>query len=330
MVEPGAPLLEARDARIAVDDLIVVERLTCAARGDRVLCAGDTRALVAALTGVPLYAFRSHVAPPPGAVRAPPLAAAARGSASIDAGDPPGEARIVAGAIALAGADVASGAHRAISGGAPLDPPLPPGWTAEEYVGWSARLGGAPPRDARDLAAAALARVGLTSSRKRAVHALSLPERRAVILAGAMALSPSVVIIEDPLAGLEGAAAAFVLSAVAAATQGRGALLSTARLDLEGPAAVIAREASHVLVLSGGDLAFEGSLGDLAAGSRVYALVVRSDAEPLRAELAARGIVLRGGPRRFSAMLPPGTTTRDVVLAATSARVALTELLPLL
>lgn len=312
------PLLEARDARIAVDDVIAVERLTCAARGDRVLCAGDTQALFAALTGAPLHAAR-------GAASSSPVAPRDR-TGDVE---PPGEARIVAGSIALVGRNVASGAHRAVSGAAPLDPPLPPRWTAEAYVAWSARLGGASARAARDLAAVALARVGLAAARARVVQALALPERRALVLAGAIVLSPAVAVIEDPLAGLEGAAAAFVLSAVAAAAEGRGALVSATRLDLGGPAAVLARGASHVLVLSAGEVAFEGSFGDLAAGSRVYALAVRANIGPLRDELAARGIALRGGPVRFSAALPPGTTARDLILAATRARAPLIELSPI-
>ena len=316
---PAAPpLLEARDARIAVDDVIAVERLTCATRGDRVLCAGDTQALLAALTGVPLHVGRG----------AAPAGPAASHDLPGD-GEPPGEARVVAGTLTLAGRDVASGAHRALCGAAPLDPPLPPSWTAEAYVAWSARLGGAPARAARDLASAALARVGLAASRARVVQALALPERRALVLAGALALSPALVIIEDPLSGLEGASASFVLSAVTAATEGRRALVSAARLDLGGPAAALARGATHVLVLSVGEVAFDGALGDLAAGSRVYALAVHANTGPLRDELAARGIALHGGPVRFSATLPPGATTRDVLLAAARARAPLIELSPI-
>ncbi|MCC6557838.1 MAG: ABC transporter ATP-binding protein [Polyangiaceae bacterium] len=308
------PLLAAHAARIAVDDVIAVEALTCAARGDRVLCAGDTQALIAALTGVPLQVGRGAAAEP---------------DEREGDGDPPGEARVVAGTLALAGRDVARGAHRPVTGAAPLDPPLPPDWTADAYVGWSARLGGASARAARDLAPAALARAGLAASSRRPLRALALPERRALVIAAAISLSPAVVILEDPLSGLEGASAAFVLSAIAGATQGRGAVVSMARIDLGGPAGALAREATHVLALSGGEVAFDGPLAGLAAGSRVYALAVRANAGPLRDELAARGITLRGGPVRFSAALPPGATARDLLAAAARARAPLVELSPI-
>lgn len=310
------PLLEARGARVAVDDVVAIGDLTCATRGDRVLCAGDAQALVAALIGVQLS---SH------------------GPASSDeVAEPEGVARVVAGTLRLDGRDVARGAHRAIAGGAPLDPPLPASWTAEAYVAWSARLGGAPARAARDLGAAALAKVGLGPARRRALGGLALPERRALLIAAAVALSPAALVLEDPLAGLDGNAAAFVLGAVAAATEGRRALVSVGRLDLSGPAGALVRGASDLLVLSAGELVLAGSPAELDQGLRVYALTVRSQAEALREALARRGLTLKdlggevGSPARFSVALPEGASTREIVGAAAEARAAVVEMTPLI
>jgi ABC-2 type transport system ATP-binding protein len=305
--EAAPPLLEARDVRIAVDDVVAVERLSCATRGDRVLCAGDARPLFAAVTGVPLLA---------------------RGRREPD--EPPGEARVVAGSLALAGRDVAHGAHRAIAGAAPLDPPLPPRWTAEAYVAWSARLGGATTRPARALAATALERVGLLASRSRPLSALALPERRALVMAAAIATSPAVVVIEDPLSGLQGGAAGFVMAAIASATQGRRALLSIGRADAAGPGGALVRGATDLLVLSGGEVSFEGAPDALVQGFRVYALLVRKRADALRDALATRGIELRGGPSRFTVALPAGVSTRDIVAAVVQAQAAVVELSPIL
>ncbi|WP_437937192.1 ABC transporter ATP-binding protein [Sorangium sp. So ce341] len=310
----GPPLFDARAARVAVDDVVAIDALTAASRGDRVLCAGDTGALFAALTGIPLSAVRS----------------ASPGAAADDALDAaPGEARVVAGRLAIAGRDVARSAHRAASGAAPLDPPLPLAWTVDAYVAWGARLAGASPRAAAELVPSALARVGLAAAQKRALRTLALPERRALVLAQAIATAPPVLIAEDPLVGLDDGAAGFVLAALAGATEGRGALLTAARLDVEGPRGILVRGATDVLVLAGGELAFSGTFAEVAAGGRLYTLTVRSNAELLREELAARGIALRGGPARFSAALPDGATTRDVVLAAARCRAAIVELTPL-
>ena len=52
---PGeASLVEADDARVAIDGVVAIDRLTLRAGGDRVLFAGDAAALFAALTHVPL------------------------------------------------------------------------------------------------------------------------------------------------------------------------------------------------------------------------------------------------------------------------------------
>jgi ABC-2 type transport system ATP-binding protein len=236
---------------------------------------------------------------------------------------------VVAGSLRLAGRDVEKGEHVAFMGAAPLDPPFPPRWTAEEYVAWGARLAGVGKRAARNLAAAALDRTGIGRLRRRALSGLSLPERRVLALAQAVVTGPEVLVAEGPLSGLEGAAAAFVLQAIAAVTEGRQALLTATRLDAGSAEGTLARGASQIVVLAGGEVAAAGTPGELFAAARVVSLAVRTNAEPLRAELAARGIDLRGGPVRFSAALPPGATTREILAAAQAARAAVVEMVPL-
>lgn len=302
------PLLEASDARIAIDDVVAVDRLTLSTRGDRVLFAGDVEALFAALTGVSRGARASD--------------------AAID--DLPGEARVTAGSLRVAGRDVGTGLHLRNVGSAPLDPPLPAAWTAEEYVVASARLAGASPSAARDLASAALAKVGLIRARSRALRTLGLAERRAVVLAHAVVMSPEVLIAESPLSGLEGPGVELALAAIAGVTEGRRAILSGSKLDPRAPESALARGASYVVVLIGGEVALEGHPGELFSGASIYGLTVRSNAEPFRDELASRGIELRGGPQRFSAALPEGATTREIIAAASKAKAALIELVPLI
>jgi ABC-2 type transport system ATP-binding protein len=313
------PLLEAHEARITLDGVIAVDRLTLVTEGDRVVFAGDCGALFAAITGVPRSAG--------GGGRVP-----AGGGDREDRAEMPGEPAVSGGSLLLAGKSVADGSHLAIAGAAPLDPPMPPRWTAEDYVRWGARLAGTTRGAARDLAAAALARTGLLALRRKATGALSLPERRAVSLAQAIASGPEVLVAEAPLEGLEGAAAAFVRDAVLAAAEGRRLLTSVARLDAGTAEGALARGASHLVVLAGGEPALEGPPGELFAltGARVYALTVRSNAGPLRAALSARGIDLRGGPVRFSAALPAGTTTAEILKAAQAARAAVVEMVPLI
>jgi ABC-2 type transport system ATP-binding protein len=237
---------------------------------------------------------------------------------------------VIAGSLSVAGRDVASRSHLTVAGSAPLDPPLPFAWTAAEYVAWSARLTGAAKRVSHDLAATALAQVGLAASASRPVGTLALPERRALVLAHAIVTGPSVLIAEAPLAGLDGAAAAFVMAAIAGATANRAAIFSATRIDPGTPEGALARESTHLVVLSGGEVALEGPAGHLFAEVRIYALTVRSNIEPFRTELAARGITLRGGPSRFSVALPVGMTTREILASASEAKAALVELMPMI
>ena len=319
------PLLVAEEARIAVDGVVAIDRLTFSATGDHLLFAGDPAALFAAITGVPLSSRRG----------ARPVLTGKAARAALASSDDldeelPGEAYVVAGALLLAGRSVAEAAHTSLMGAAPLDPPLPPTWSAEEYVAWGARLAGARRRAASELAVTALARVGLLPARKRLTSALSQPERRALVLAQAVVMAPEILIAESPLAGLEGAAAAFVLDALVQATEGRRAIFSVTRIDPASPEGRLARAASHVIVLAGGEIALEGPPSDLFSGVRVYTLTVHKNAEPFRAELALRGIPLRGGPQRFSVELAVGGSTRDIVAAAQAARAALVEMVPLI
>ncbi|WP_050435654.1 ABC transporter ATP-binding protein [Chondromyces crocatus] len=309
MIQLSTPsaLLEARGARVSVDDVVALEGLTFVARGDRVLCAGDTQALFAAVSGMPLMP---------------------RGQATP--GDAPGEARVVAGSLLLAGRDVSRAEQLSVMGVAPLDPPLPPAWTAEAYVTWSARLGGAGAFVARGTAAASLTLVGLGHARHRRLDGLALPERRAMMLAAAIVLSPEVVVLEDPLSGLDGMAAAFVLSAIAAATRGRRALISTGRLDRTGPTGALVGGASDLLVLSAGELVFAGTPADASGGRRLFALVVRGQTESLQEALSARGLTLRAGAGRLLVSLPEGASTRAIVEAAAEVRAPIVEMVPVI
>ena len=308
MTEPSPPpVLHAEDARITIDDVVAIDHLTIRARGDRVLCTGESEALFAVLTAVPLRS------------RAP----------SHDDAAMPGEASLASGTLHVAGFDVATDAHLDAAGVAPLDPPLPKGTTAHDYVTWSARLAGYSSRVARDLAASALERVGLSAFLRRPVDAFELPPRRALVLAHALVADPSVLILEAPLAGLDGPGAVFVMNALAGATEGRRAILSAERLEPGTPEGDLARAASDVLVFGGGALVLEGPPEELFAGVRVYGVTIRGNASAFREELLARGIEVKGGPLRMSVRLSAEASTKDIVAAASKARAPLVEMFPI-
>jgi len=300
-------VLHAEDARIAVDDVVAMEKLTVRTRGDRVLCAGDTDVLFAALTGVPL---RSR-------------------SRAVTEDDMPGEASVAAGSLFIAGHDVGKREHFDIIGAAPVDVPLPPKMTVLEYVTWSARLAGESPRHARELAMGALERVGLSGAIKRQVSTLDVPGRRILALAHAACTDPPVLIVESPLGGLEPGPAAFVMNAIARVTEGRKAIFSVRKMEPGTPEGNLALGATDVLVFASGALVMEATPEELFASVRVYGVTIRKNGPAFRDELEARGLGVKGGPLRMSVTLPQDATTKEIMAAASKARAPLVELFPI-
>jgi len=304
---PETPILHAEEARIAIDDVVALDHLTVRARGRKVLCTGEAEALFAALTGVPLRAR----------------------SARVGDEDLPGEAQVVAGTLFVGGHDVAMNAHLPAVGVAALDPPLPPRFTAHEYVTWSARLAGLGERAGRELAASAIERVGLGPVLRRPLASLDLPARRALAFAHAIVADPAVIVLESPLAGLDGGAAHFVMGAMARASEGRGLIAGVERIDPATAEGELSRSASDILVFAGGALVLSGAPEELFAGQRVYGVTIRKNPGPFRDELALRGMAVKGGPLRMSVTLAEGGSTRDIVAAASRARAPLVELFPI-
>ncbi len=308
---PHAPLLVAQAARIAIDDAIAVDRLDMQVVGPRLLLVGDATGLLGALTGV-----------------ARPRATSIDHAAGLALHTP--EARVVAGVLRLFGLDVAAGDHVTAMGAAPLDVPLPPDWTALEYVLTALRLGGkGHGRAAAARAMGALEATGLGAAARRALRSLAMPERRALHFAAALARDVRVVVADDPLSGLEGAGAAFVLGAIGAATDGRGAILSARTPSAGAPEGVLAEHATHLAVLAAGEVAFVGTPDAIPRGARLWGLTVRANGDALAAELTRRGITLTGGPLRYAATVPEGGGARDLVAAAVAVRAPVVELSPL-
>ncbi len=300
-------VLHAEDARIAVDDVVAMEKLTVRTRGDRVLCAGDADVLLAALTGVPL---RSR-------------------SKSVTEEDMPGEASVVAGALFVAGHDAGKREHLDIVGAAPVDLPLPDGMTVLDYVTWSARLAGQSRGVARDLAISAIERVGLLGAQKRELKTLDLPMRRVLSLAHAISADPKVIIVESPLGGLEAGAAAFVMNAISRVTDGRKAIFSVRKMEPGTPEGNLALGATDVLVFASGALIMEATPEELFASVRVYGLTIRKNAGAFREELEARGMVVKGGPLRMSVTLSQEASTKEIMAASSRARAPIVEMFPI-
>ncbi|MRS12677.1 MAG: ATP-binding cassette domain-containing protein [Actinobacteria bacterium] len=133
------------------------------------------------------------------------------------------------------------------------------GTVAEEDVAFGPENLGVPSDELRERVGRALADVGLAGFERREPHMLSEGQKQRLAIAGALALEPSYLVLDEPTAMLDGAGRAGVLETLARlSARGVGILHVTHQLeDVLG--------ADRALVLSRGRVAFEGTPAELAA-----------------------------------------------------------------
>jgi energy-coupling factor transport system ATP-binding protein len=159
--------------------------------------------------------------------------------------------------------------------------------TVGKDVSYAPRKRGLPPAESRALVAQALSQVGLDyeTYRLRYIYALSGGQKRRVALAGALAAQPRVLILDEPVAGLDprGRAELGALIAGLARQQGLTVVLVGSAVD------ELAELADRAIVMHDGRVAMEG---------RLRALLRRAD------ELHALGLEL-SEPAEIALVLRP-------------------------
>ncbi|HEX9295363.1 MAG TPA: ATP-binding cassette domain-containing protein [Polyangiaceae bacterium] len=287
----NAPLLAAENLRIDLDGAVAIEGASFESRGNSVVLLGDADGLVAAIAG---------------------------------------KATVRSGTLALLGSDVERRAHLepSVVGLAPLDPPLPPRWTAREYLVWGARLAGSNRAAAQKEALATLSDLGLEALTTKLLEELTLGERRALVLAQAVAAKPAVLIASAPLTGLSGPDAPFVAAVLAAATRHRKWIISLSNPHAGSPENVLATAADDVLVFASGRLLRHGKLQRIEDGTIGYTLMLRGEVAAFRDALHQRGVELSGGPHRFFLELPPEVRAQDLLMISLEVGAPIIELVP--
>jgi len=275
---------------VDVAGLPAVDRLTFSSVGDHVLVLGAARALFEAAAGLrPTTRGDLRV----------------RGLSPLDA--------------------VRSGE----AASAPLDPPLPPGWTVLEYVTWSARLMGQG-AGSGVLADEAIEAMELETFRRAKLGSSSYHVRRAAVLAGALATGAKTLLVEDPLAGLSAEVSHSIARRLVAAMSGRRTALFAPRGALGSPVAVAADEA---IVIDGPRIALQGAPVEVAGRAGLYVLRVAGDVAGFADAIRARGGTVQmphDAPEahRLSVQLGP-LATRDLFRLADEAQAVVLELRPL-
>ncbi len=187
-----------------------------------------------------------------------------------------------AGDVRLFGATADDAGRRRV-GFLPEERGLFPRERAREAIAFHARLKGMAKRDALRAADRLLERIGLGGRERARIEELSKGNAQRVQILCALAHGPELLILDEPLSGLDPVAQSEVLSLFAEFRAGGGAILFSTH-------SMSAAETlcDRVVMLAGGRTVFEGPLAEASANAPHGAVVVTAEADGLSA--AARSV----------------------------------------
>lgn len=195
-----------------------------------------------------------------------------------------GVTRPTSGVIAVAGGDLSTAESSGVGVGAAIDGmDLWPGWTVERNLRYLGGLAGA----SAAVVEAAAQRTGVSAEARTRLRRLSLGNRQRVSIAAAIMCGTRLVLLDEPMNGLDPDARRETRELIAAlAREGRTVVLSSHDLhDVE-------TVCQHLVVLDSGRLAFSGPLGDYQPQLAVTVLGV-SEHDAHHAVAALTGLGLR-------------------------------------
>lgn len=167
-----------------------------------------------------------------------------------------------AGAISVFGIDALAEpmAAKRLIAWAPDEPLLYDRLTPVEYLEFVAGLWGVPPDLALPRAEELLKTLGLWDERNRRCEGFSRGMKQKAALAGALIHDPKLLILDEPLTGLDAAVARQVKDLLRARVDSGGTVILTTHI-LE----VAERMADRIGIIQGGRLLAEGTLDELRA-----------------------------------------------------------------
>nr|WP_315251768.1 ABC transporter ATP-binding protein [uncultured Duganella sp.] len=149
--------------------------------------------------------------------------------------------------------------------------------------------------EVRRRVATALDAVGLQAHARRAVHQLSFGQKKRVCIAGVLAMEPQVLLLDEPMAGLDAPMQAELTALLdRLAAQGTTVLLSTHDIDFA------LRWADDIHIMSAGRCIASGPAQQLAAQAETLRAAGQQlpAALALHAELVGLGVLPDGVPPR--------------------------------
>jgi ABC-2 type transport system ATP-binding protein len=196
------------------------------------------------------------------------------------------------GSVRVAGIDVADDpiGVRARLGFMPEHDCLPTDQSAADIVATLGEMAGLPPRDARQRASDVLDLVGLDEARFRPIEGFSTGMRQRAKLAQALVADPTLVLLDEPTAGLDPAGRHEMLELVRRLGRfGISVLMATHLLD------DVQSTCDQVVMIDGGRLVGAGRTDDLLETSGVVRVDVGGHGERLVAVLGAGATLLPDG-----------------------------------
>ena len=209
-----------------------------------------------------------------------------------------------AGEISLFGAAASSAGRRRL-GFLPEERGMFPRERARDVIAFHGRLKGLVRRDAFRSADRLLERIGLGERRQARIEDLSKGNAQRVQILCALAHAPDLLILDEPLTGLDPVGQSETLSLFSEFRAGGGAILFSTH-------AMAAAEAvcDRVVMLADGRTVFEGPLDEASDLAPHGAVVVTADLAGLRAAADALGAEIapmslsQGGSGRWRVLLP--------------------------
>ena len=198
--------------------------------------------------------------------------------------------------------------------------------TADELVGYFAGLFGLTGQDRRRRVSDVLERVGLADQRRRPLRQFSKGMLQRVGLAQALVNDPELVILDEPMSGLDPLGRRDVREMILELRdRGRTVLFSSHILS---DAELLC---SRVGILSNGRLVAAGTLGELTAGEARGAEVVVSGLGPLLADRIRPKVkrLTRIDEGRYSLELAQGVRPEALIAELTAGGAALVSVTPL-
>jgi ABC-type multidrug transport system ATPase subunit len=209
---------------------------------------------------------------------------------------------------------------------APLDPPLPPSWTARQYVVWSSRLAGHARPDADRHAADSLAKLKLDALADARLRRAPLHVRRALTVAAALATGATTLFFEDPLRGLTEDVARAFARVLLRGTSGLRTVIFAARASLASPLAI---DADEVLVVDGSRVVAQGAPAEVAGRERSYTLRLHGRGASFARVAEQRGARVSGHGAHWTIDLGESLETSDILDVAAASDTVILELRPL-